>query len=182
MRGAGDDVRDGAPRTGPSGSDVPAGVRGSLPAPAGPGEAEDVLWQQLEAQFQWYDRQATRARLAYYVLKVTALVLAGAVTVLAAVGAPAALTATLAAGIVVLEGVQQVFQFHSNWISYRAIAEALRGHAFQYSAQVGPYVDRATRRDRLAEAVHALTSGENAAWASTMRQATVAPGSATGER
>jgi len=144
---------------------------GSLPAPGGPGEADDVLWQQLEAQFRWYDREATRARLAYYVLKVLALVLAAAVTVLAAIEAPGALTAALAAGVVVLEAVQQVFQFHSNWISYRTVAEALRQHAFLYAAEVGPYVESSTRRDRLAETVHTLTSGESAAWASTMRHA-----------
>lgn len=144
---------------------------GDLPPPVDPQEATDLLWQQLAAQFRWYDTRAFRARLAYYVLKVLALVLAAAVTVLAAVEAPGAVTAALAAGIVVLEGVQQVFQFHANWISYRAVAEALRQHAFRYTASVDPYADRATRRNLLAQAMHSLTSSENAAWASTMRQA-----------
>lgn len=151
--------------------DTWARLGGDLPAPGGPGEADDVLWQQLQAQFRWYDREATRARLVYYVLKVLALVLASAVTVLAAIEAPGALTAALAAGVVVLEAVQQVFQFHSNWISYRTSAEALRQHAFLYVAEVGPYAERSTRRGRLAETVHTLTSGESAAWASTMRHA-----------
>ncbi len=87
---------------------------GDLPTPADPAEAADVLWQQLAAQFRWYDRAATRARRAYYTFKVSAMILAAAVTVLAAVQAPAAVTAALAASVVVLEGVQQVFQFHAN--------------------------------------------------------------------
>lgn len=143
---------------------------GELPAPPRSQDADDLVWQQVAAQFRWYDRAATRARYSYYGLKVTALVLAAAVTVLAAAEAPGAVTAALAGAIVVLESVQQVFQFHTNWISYRAVAEALREHAFRYAAGVDPYGDAGTRRSLLAQARHDLTSRENAAWASAMRQ------------
>lgn len=47
-----------------------------------------------------------------------------------------------------------MFQFHANWISYRAVAEALRQHAFRFTAEVDPYTDRATRRNLLAQAMH----------------------------
>ncbi len=147
-------------------------LAGSLPQPADPGEQHDLLWQELDAQFRWYDRAATRSRLTYQTLKVAALVTGAAVTVLAATGAPAALTAALAASIVVLEGVQQVFQFHSNWIAYRATAETLRQHAFLYAAMVDPYADTQSRRDMLAEFMRDVTTKENTNWTSTMRQAT----------
>jgi hypothetical protein len=144
-------------------------LAGDLPDPIEEVERGDLLWQQLVAQFRWYNRAATRHRLGYVVLKITALLLGGAVTVLAAVDAPAGLTASLAAGIVAAEGIQQVFQMHANWISYRASAEALRQQAFLYTARVDPYADPATRRSQLADVVRAITTNENTAWTKAMQ-------------
>lgn len=149
-------------------------MSGDLPPPARQDERDDVLWQELSAQFRWYDKAATRSRLAYQSLKLAALAAGAAVTVLAALSAPAALTASLAGVIVVLEGAQQMFQFHPNWISYRGTAETLRHHAFLYVADVSPFDDPATRRERLAASLQEATRREGATWADTMSKA--APG------
>jgi Protein of unknown function (DUF4231) len=77
-----------------------------------------ILWQGLNAQFRWYERAATRNRVSYQALKVVAMVFGAAVAALAAADAPADITAGLAASVVVLEGVQQVFQFHPNRITW----------------------------------------------------------------
>ena len=76
----------------------------------------------------------------YQILKLTALTAGAVVTVLAAISAPAPLTASLAGIIVVLEGAQQMFQFHPNWIpSYRGTAETLdKAEAFLYVAESQP--------------------------------------------
>jgi hypothetical protein len=145
-------------------------LTGSLPAPPDAAERRDLLWQQLAAQFRWYDRSATRYRRGYQGLKIATLILGGGVTVLAAIGAPAWLTASLAATIVAAEGTQQLFQLHANWISYRATAEALRQQAFLYAAHVDPYTDPATRRDRLADVIRTITTTENTSWAKAMQQ------------
>jgi hypothetical protein len=146
-------------------------MSGRLPEPPRDEDRDDLLWQELTAQFGWYDKAATRSRLAYQILKLAALAAGAAVTVLAALSAPAALTASLAGGIVVLEGAQQMFQFHPNWISYRGTAETLRHHAFLYVADVSPFDDPATRRDRLAASLQEATARESATWADTMRKA-----------
>jgi uncharacterized protein DUF4231 len=146
-----------------------------LPQPADPAESTDVLWQELAAHFQWYGRAATRTRLSYQVIKVAVLVLGAAVTVLAATRASSSLTAALAASVVVLEGIQQLFQFQSNWISYRGTTEAIRQQAFLYVAQVGPYADKQMRRQKLAEFMTEITATENAGWASAMRRAPSSP-------
>jgi hypothetical protein len=151
----------------------------SLPLPPDAADGRDLLWQELSAQVRWYDRAATRNRLSYLTFKVAALIIGASVTVLAAVSAPAVLTAALAAAIVVEEGVQQVFRFHSNWISYRATAETLRQHAFLYAANVDPYVDPQTRRDRLADVVRNVAAKENASWTVVMQQSAPTQGSAT---
>ncbi|KRB42963.1 DUF4231 domain-containing protein [Terrabacter sp. Root181] len=145
-------------------------VGGALPEPPRAEDRDDPLWQELTAEFNWYDRAATRSRITYQILKLTALVAGAAVTVLAAIAAPPALTASLAGAIVVLEGAQQMFQLHSNWISYRSTSEALRRHAFLYVADVSPFNDPATRRERLAAFLKDLTARENTSWTDTMRQ------------
>ncbi|MET1008130.1 MAG: DUF4231 domain-containing protein, partial [Propionibacteriaceae bacterium] len=141
----------------------------ALPTPADPADQQDLLWQELDSYFRYYHRAATRHRLAYQILKVVFLLAGAAVTVLAAFGAPPAITASLAALLVVLEGAQQLFQFHANWISSRATAENLRIHAFAYAARVAPYEQASDRRDRLAAVLRDLTLTENTSWSTTMK-------------
>jgi hypothetical protein len=151
----------------------------SLPQPEDDLQRHDLLWQQLEAHFRWYDRGATRSRYGYQGLKILALVSGAAVTVLAAIGAPPGLTASLAAVVVVAEGVQQVFQFHANWISYRSTAETLRQHAFFFTAGIEPYDDPSTRRRVLAALLRDVTSKENAEWSAVMRNPAPSTGTDT---
>jgi len=139
-----------------------------LPDAAPDGEQEQLLQQEFTAVFQWYNRQATRARKAYQILRVLVLVVGATVTVLAASSAPAAVTASLAAAVVVLEGLQQVFQFQKNWISYRSSAEGLRFQWFLYAARRSPYDDDRTRVDRLAQVMLEVTTKESVGWGGTM--------------
>jgi hypothetical protein len=138
-----------------------------LPAPSFE-EPPGLVWREMAAYFASYSREARKNRLAYQLAKVATLLLAAAVTVLAAIGAPAAVSASLAAAIVVVEGLQQLFQWHANWIAYRASAETLRRHAFAYAARTPPY-DADDRADRLANALGQLTERENLGWAGTMK-------------
>lgn len=130
------------------------------------------MWRQFQAHFAWYDRAASRNRYGYLGLRLAAVIVGAAVTVLAAVDARPVITATLAALIVVSESAQQLFQFHRNWIEYRAVAETLRQHGFLYAAQAGPYAD-GDRRQMLAKALQEVTAAERTSWTRAMRQATV---------
>jgi len=144
-------------------------LHSALPDPASPGAEDTLVEREFTAQFHWYDRQARRTRVGYQSLRVGALVVGAAVTVLAASAAPPALTASLAAAVVVIEGVQQVFQLQRNWISYRRSAEGLRLQWFRYAARLAPYDDPATRSARLGHALEEVTSMETTGWARTMR-------------
>jgi hypothetical protein len=142
-----------------------------LPDPSG---EDDIVWQQLRANFGWYHKAATRTRLAYQAMKTVSLLVAAIVPVVAAASAPAILTACLAAVVVVLEGAQQLFQLQIHWITYRGTAEVLRQHAFMYAGQVGPYCDPETRRASLAEFVLSAVSEEQARWSTVMRRTVAA--------
>ncbi|WP_345712363.1 DUF4231 domain-containing protein [Kineococcus glutinatus] len=147
-----------------------------LPAPAAPASAGELLWREFSAHHRWYSRAARRNRVAYQVFKVAALVVGAVVPVLAATGARPWLTATVAAAVVACEALQQLFQFHENWISYRTAAEQLRQEGFGYAAHVAPYDDPATRDARLAQVMRETTSGEGARWVRTARRPPAGPG------
>ena len=127
------------------------------------GERESPAWERLEHQLGWYDRQSAEAQSAYRRLKLVELIVAAVVPVVAVLRAPAALTAGLAAVVVVLEGVQQLFQWQTNWVLYRSTAEALKHERYLYLAHAGPYSDPGRERV-LAERVEGLVSQEHAKW------------------
>lgn len=127
-------------------------------------------WDRLEEQADWYDKRSTTSKRSYASLKVTQLVAAALVPVMASVHAAVWVTGGLGALVVVLEGVQQLFQFEANWINYRATGEALNHERFLYLSNVGPYAGAAEPKRLLAERVEALISQENTMWASGRQQ------------
>jgi hypothetical protein len=139
-------------------------------------ETHDPTWARLEDQISWYDRKSTSAQHAYRQLKLLEVMVAASISVVAGIRAPAALTASLGAVVVVLEALQHVYGFHDNWILYRSTAEALRHERYLFLATAGPYA----RRDRhrvLAERIEGLISQEHAKWTES-REASVPPGPA----
>lgn len=154
----------GAPMTEPRAAGPAATWR---PSPAGP------AWERLEDQLRWYDAKSTHHKKWFHWLKVAQIVIAAAIPVVAAVGGDGAAAAAglMGATIVVLEGLQQLFQFQQNWISYRATAEALKHEKFLFTAGAGPYSDAVRPDALLAERVEGLVSQEHAAWTSSQREA-----------
>jgi hypothetical protein len=125
--------------------------------------------RRLEDQLTWYDTKAGRSQQAYKRLKIVQLVVGATVPVVAALSLPAAVTATLAAIVVLAEGIQQLNQWQTNWVLYRSTAEALQREKFLYYAEAGPY--RSPDRDRrLAERVDDVLSRETVKWFESHRE------------
>lgn len=80
-------------------------------------------WARLEDQLDWYDRKSVAAQRAYKRVKLSQLIIGAAVPVFAGLQLSAALTATLAAYVVVAEGAQQLYQWQTHWVLYRATAD-----------------------------------------------------------
>ena len=139
----------------------------SAPAPAQPTSAS---WQRLEEQIGWYSRGARRNKRHYLRIKVVQIVSAAAIPVLAATSLPTWVAGGLGALIVVLESIQQLFQFHSNWTHYRSTSEALKHEKFLYLAHAGSYAAAANPDALLAERIESRVSQEHAAWASEQNQ------------
>jgi hypothetical protein len=134
------------------------------------------VWQRLDEQIDWYDRRSRSSKRWYIWLKVVQIVTAAAIPVLAtAWPSEAWIGGVMGALIVVLEGLQQLFQLHSNWTQYRSTCEGLRHEKYLWMAHAGPYA-RTDRADALlAERVEGLVSQEQTAWSSTQRERTTQP-------
>jgi hypothetical protein len=132
--------------------------------------ADPPTWERLEQQISWYGRNARRNKRWYMRIKVLQIVAAAIIPVIAAIGLSTWVAGGLGALVVVLESIQQLFQFHSNWTHYRSTAEALKHEKFLYLARAGAYAHVAEPLALLAERVEGRVSQEHAAWASEQLQ------------
>ncbi len=151
--------------------------------------SEDPTMARLDDQIGWYDRRSGSNQRWYKALKVTVIILAALIPVLAGVplpllpatGAPSWVLGILGAVVVVIEGIQQLYQYHGNWISYRSTCEALKHEKYLYLAKAGPYAAAADAHALLAERVEFLVSQEHAKWASAQEVAAKTAGQRGGK-
>jgi hypothetical protein len=138
--------------------------------PASDALAELPAWARLEDQLSWYDRGAITNKRRYRQIKLLQLLTAAGVPVAAALSATGWVTAGLGGLILVLEGLQQLGQYHDTWISYRGTSERLKTEKFLFLARAGPYA-RQGRERLLAERVEDLVSQEHVKWVITQEEA-----------
>lgn len=136
----------------------------------GAARAESPAWSRLEQQIGWYDRRSRHTQAWYKRIKVLQIVLAASIPVVATVSAPAWVTGSLGALIVVLEGFQQLQQYHANWATYRSTCEALKHEKYLFVAHAGPYAVVEHPERLLAERVEGLVSQEHAVWVSHVEE------------
>jgi Protein of unknown function (DUF4231) len=137
-----------------------------------------AAWERLEDQLRWYEERSAHDKVWYQSLKVTQIVTAAAIPVVAGLGAKASVAGALGAVVVVLEALQQLFQFQQNWIGYRGTAEALRREQQLYISQAGPYTGAPRPAALLAERVEDIVAAEHTAWSAHM-QTSETPGRRT---
>jgi hypothetical protein len=130
----------------------------------------DATLQRLDDQIGWYDSKSGQNQRRFKLLKAVQLVAAATIPVTATLGAHPAVAATLGAGIVVVEGFQQLNQYQQNWSLYRSNAEALKHEKFLFLARAGPYADLSDGRAVLADRIEGLISQEHAKWVSARQE------------
>lgn len=135
-------------------------------------------WERLGDQLAWYERKSRTNKLWYQSLKVAQIVIAAGIPVAAAAGASATVAGALGAVVVVLEGLQQLFQFQQHWTAYRITAGALERERSLCLAGAGPYEDAEHPDALLARRVERILSQEYGAWAESQREVGVGGGTA----
>jgi hypothetical protein len=129
----------------------------------------DVTMERLDDQIAWYDKRSNINQHFYKVMKIMVIATAALIPLLSglSMGVPSWVLGILGALIAIIEGIQQLNQYHANWISYRSTCEALKHEKFLYLAKAGLYATATDPCVLLAERIEALVSQEHAKWASS---------------
>ena len=129
-------------------------------------EEPDSGYPRLETQIGWYDAKSQRAQFLYKRVKLVEFVCGALVPLMANIHGT--VTAILGAIVIVLEGLQQLNQWHHNWITYRSTCEALRHEKYSYMARSGAYdgLGPTSAKKTLVERIEGLISTEHAKWTS----------------
>jgi hypothetical protein len=130
----------------------------------------DPTMDRLEDQIGWYDRKSNSNQHTFKWMKVIEILAAALVPLFSGFRLPW-IAGGSGALIAVLEGLQQLNQYHFNWITYRSTCESLRHEKYLYLGKAGPYAAAVDPHMLLAERIESLVSQEHAKWASGQEQA-----------
>lgn len=126
----------------------------------------DVTIERLEDQISWYDKKSQHSQNRFKQLKVFEIVFAAIIPFSAGFQWPVIITGLLGVLVVIIEGVQSLFQYYHNWITYRSTCEYLKHEKFLFLGSAGPYKNSDNPKALLAERVETLVSQEHAKWIS----------------
>lgn len=148
------------------------GERDQGMADASPPGPEQVTLARLDDQIAWYSGRSRLNQRRFKILKAATIISAALIPVATTAGGStgAKVAAGLGVLIAIVEGVQQMNQYHANWSAYRSTTEGLKHEKFLYLAHAGAYTEPGTAHAILAERVEALVSEENAKWFVTRSQ------------
>ena len=132
----------------------------------------DVAVERLEDQIAWYDRKASFNERTFKRLRIATIVVSSSIPLCAAFVKYPVITGGLGALIALFEGLQQLNQYHQNWITYRSTAEALKHEKYLFLSMAGSYATSENARTLLAERVESLVSQEHSKWTSASEQLT----------
>jgi hypothetical protein len=128
-------------------------------------------WALVHARVRtdWYRRHMNLSRIRFLALESGALLLAGAATVLAALSAPAWLTASVAGAATFLAGLRRVVTFHEDWLN-RSEAWAEGSALIAQYRLLAPTERTAEKRRELVAAIDALVLTEARSWGRRRRE------------
>jgi len=131
--------------------------------------------KRLEEQIDWYDKKSAFNQSCFKRLKIIEILAAVLIPLFSGLSTlipyNAIIIGGLGASIVVLESMQGLYQFQSNWISYRSSCEGLRHEKYLWLAKAGHYAGAKDPDRLLAERIESLISTEHAKWVSVQEKA-----------
>jgi hypothetical protein len=127
-------------------------------------ELKNPTLERLDDQLGWYDEKSAWNQKRFKWLKVVEIICAAMIPFTAGFSVSAYITGGLGVVVVVLEGIQSLYQFQNLWISYRSTAEGLKHEKYLWLARAGPYLNSENPEALFADRVEALISTEHAKW------------------
>jgi hypothetical protein len=128
-------------------------------------DEDDSGYPRLEDQLGWYDRKAVSSQRNFKRVRLLQVALTAVIPGLAVYHQEDA-TAAIAVLLLVLEAMQHMNQWQSNWISYRGTCETLKHEKYVYLGRVGPYdgLGDGEARKTLVARVESIVGNENSKW------------------
>jgi len=130
----------------------------------------NIPFERLEDQLNWYDTKSAYNQRMFKWLRSATIVMSVSIPLTAGFVKQAWVTGGLGALIALCEGLQQLNQYHDNWITYRSTAEALKHEKYLFLATAAHYAAAEDPNRLLAERVESLVSQEHAKWATSQAQ------------
>ncbi len=129
--------------------------------------AEEYIQNRVDEQIDWYYERSEAAKLKHRAMRTMELVVAGTVPVLAGFASSntvgEVLVAVVGASIVVLVALQELGQYHKQWLECRSICDALRQERALYLTGSGPY-GAGDLFPQFVQRVEGLIVGERGSW------------------
>jgi hypothetical protein len=137
------------------------------------GNTDEPVHQYIEEMLVWYDKAANRNQSWFYLVKSVQLVLAAAIPIFSLIpemrSVQPMFSGISGAALIILEGLQQTFQFQQKWIQYRGTWSALKSEEFLFRTEAGPYKGASAGSAAFAERISELIASENKVWQSQQR-------------
>jgi hypothetical protein len=132
--------------------------------------SEPLIPKYLADVIDWYERAATRNRYGYLAIKMVQLFLAAAIPVVSLTlsSTPEShqglINGSLAAALLIAEGIQQTLQLQAQWTEYRSTHNALRREILLYESLAGDYKVSASPTTLFSERAVAIIAADHSAW------------------
>jgi hypothetical protein len=120
-------------------------------------------------QAEWYRAQMVRTHHRYVISESGALLLAGAATVLAALSAPAWITAIVAGLVAFLAGLRRIVSWHDDWLAASEARAKASAEISQYRL-LTPAERTLQKQQELVAAIDALVLTETRSWGRRRRE------------
>ncbi len=133
-------------------------------------EQENPTLVRLDQQLKWYSDRSKTSQNCFKLLKILEIIAAALVPDFSGMQVSYVIISGLGVIILVLQSLQSLFQFQTNWISYRSTAEALKREKSLWQAKAGDYLNSENPNALLAERVEFLVSSETSKWVSNMEK------------
>lgn len=134
---------------------------------------EEYIKNRLEDQIKWYSEKSGSCKNYFKRMRTVEIIAAAIIPFLAGFGQswPGSQVAIGCLGVLiaVLAAISTLNKFQENWISYRAMGEALKREKYLFRMKTAPY-DGDNAINRLVLKVESLIASENSHWQTYFRK------------
>ena len=136
-------------------------------------DQSEYLQSRVDTQINWMEEKSKYNQQQYKLLKATELIAAAAIPFLAGFHRENDLfpiiTGILGVLIVAMNGLQQLYKYHENWLNYRGTIEELTREKFLFESATEPYNDPEAFH-RFVQNIEAVLTNENRKWKANWMQ------------